>query len=125
MSTSTMQSNIPSHPPAESGPITRVAVVTHGKPDAIGDALGRLRAVCERRGVEIVSDDARAQLAIVLGGAGTTLRALHRFLGTGVPCLGINYGRVGFLTSIGSAELEDGLERALDGRFEVLQLPTL
>ncbi len=120
-----MQSSMPSYPPAEPGPITRVAVVTHGRPEAIGDALARLRAVCERRGVEIVEQDERAQLAIVLGGDGTTLRALHRFLGSDVPCLGINYGRVGFLTSIGSADLEQGLERALDGRFEVLELPTL
>ena len=41
MSTSTEQSGTPSDP-AEARPVTRVAVVTHGRPDRIGDALERL-----------------------------------------------------------------------------------
>ena len=40
-----------------------------------------------------------ADLIVVLGGDGTTLRALHRSLDTGVPVFAINYGRVGFLTT--------------------------
>ena len=48
------------------------------------------------------------RLAIVLGGDGTMLRALARFLGTGVPVFGVNFGRVGFLTSVDADELEDG-----------------
>ena len=40
----------------------------------------------------------------MLGGDGTTLRALHRYLGTEVPCLGVNFGRVGFLTSVDGGE---------------------
>ena len=53
------------------------------------------------------------------------LRALGRFLGTGCPAIGVNYGRVGFLTAIPADDLEDGLQgirrrlpddRALDAR---------
>jgi NAD+ kinase len=123
MSTSTEQSGTPSDP-AEARPVTRVAVVTHGRPDRIGDALERLGRVCAEHGAEIV-DDADAELAVVLGGDGTTLRALHRFLGTSVPCLGVNFGRVGFLTSVDGAHLEDGVAKALTGRYEVVELPTL
>ena len=104
--------------------MTRVAVVTHGRPDRIGDALERLNRVCAEHGAEVV-DDADAELAVVLGGDGTTLRALHRFLGTSVPCLGVNFGRVGFLTSVDGAHLEDGVAKALRGGYEVVELPTL
>jgi NAD+ kinase len=61
----------------------------------------------------------------VLGGDGTMLRALTRFLGTGVPVLGVNFGRVGFLTAIPSDELEEGVGRAFAGDYDVVELPTL
>ncbi len=53
------------------------------------------------------------------------LRALTRFLGTGVPVLGVNFGRVGFLSSIPAKELEHGLARAFEGEHTVVELPTL
>jgi NAD+ kinase len=42
-----------------------------------------------------------------------------------VPVIGVNFGRVGFLTSIAADELEQGLERAFSGDFAVVELPTL
>ena len=45
--------------------------------------------------------------------------------GTGVPVLGVNFGRVGFLTSIDGADLEAGLARAFAGEYAVLELATL
>ena len=54
------------------------------------------------------------------------LRALHRFLGTGMPVIGVNFGRVGFLTSIAADELEAGLARVVRRRAtSVVELPTL
>jgi len=53
------------------------------------------------------------------------LRALQRYLGTGVPVLGVNFGRVGFLTSFDGADLESGLARAFAGEYAVLELATL
>ena len=44
------------------------------------------------------------------------LRALTRFLDTGVPVIGANFGRVGFLTAIPGAELETGHRARLRGR---------
>ena len=104
--------------------IARIAVIVHGKPDVIGDAPRRLRAVAAAGGVE-VADEVGADLAVVLGGDGTMRRALQRYLGTGVPALGVNFGRVGFLASIEASDLEAGLERAFAGTFEVLELPTI
>lgn len=98
--------------------------MTHGRAERIGPALERLRAVAERAGVELVDDDS-ADLAVVLGGDGTTLRALHRFLGSDVPVLPVNLGRVGFLSAMAEQELEDGLARAFAGEYEVIELSTV
>jgi NAD+ kinase len=53
------------------------------------------------------------------------LRALKRTLGTNTPVIGVNYGAVGFLTSIAADDLEGGLERAFAGDYVVAELPTL
>jgi NAD+ kinase len=106
--------------------VERVAVVIHGRPERIGDAVRRLEAVAERGGVTLVDDAAPdPDLAVVLGGDGTTLRALQRYLGSQTACLGVNFGRVGFLTSVDGAQLEQGMERVFAGRYDVEELPTL
>jgi NAD+ kinase len=107
--------------------VKRVAVVTHNG-DGTGDALVRLRVVAAASGVELVErgdDPVAPDLAIVLGGDGTMLRALARFLGTGVPVLGVNYGRVGFLTAIQADELESGVARAFAGDLRTIELSTV
>jgi NAD+ kinase len=104
--------------------VARAALMTHGRAEVIGDAPDRLRAVATRCGVEIVAGD-RPDIVVVLGGDGTMLRALQKWLGTGVPCLGVNFGRVGFLTSIDGDDLEAGLEAAFAGEYGVTDLPTL
>jgi len=118
----------------------RVAVMTHGRPERIGPALERLEALAARLGVDLLlapeeldkhgrSDGGGpledADLAVVLGGDGTTLRALNRFLGTNVAVIGVNFGRVGFLSAMGEDELESGLERAFAGDYTVIELATL
>ena len=115
-------------PPAR--PVSRAAVVTHGRAELIGAALDRLCEVAARAGVEIVSDEAEGEgegidIAVVLGGDGTMLRALTRFLGAPVPVIGVNFGRVGFLSSMARDELETGLARVFAGEYVVVELPTL
>jgi NAD+ kinase len=122
-SMSKQRSRTPSAP-SEAVAVSRIAVILHGKPDAIGDARERLHRVAEACGVEVTAE-ADAELAVVLGGDGTMLRALQRFLGTGIPSLGVNFGRVGFLTSIDSRDLESGLRRAFRGGFDSVELPTI
>jgi NAD+ kinase len=119
-------------PSVKTGPVTRAAVLLHGRTEHVGAGLARLESVAKERGVELVvgggdHDDAGApvDLAVVLGGDGTMLRALTRFLGTGVPVIGVNFGRVGFLSSILPSELEAGVARAFDGEIELVELSTL
>jgi NAD+ kinase len=107
--------------------VGRAAVVTHGKPQAIGSALARLANVARETGVELQEgpDAADVDLVVVLGGDGTMLRALGRYLGTGIPVIGVNFGRVGFLASIERDDLESGLARVFAGDYKVEELPTL
>jgi len=120
--------------------VKRAAVITHGRPETIGSALERLRGLADERGVELLfpdeeldkhdlgSDDGDLEgtdLAVVLGGDGTMLRALKRFLGMGVPVIGVNFGRVGFLASMDADALEEGLGRAFSGNYTVVELPVL
>jgi NAD+ kinase len=101
-----------------------VTVVSYGDPKVIEDARARVQAIAAAAGAEVVDAD-DVDLAVVLGGDGTTLRALHRFLGTSVPVIGVNFGRVGFLTAIPADELEPGIARVFDGEYRVVELPTL
>jgi NAD+ kinase len=120
--------------------VARAAVITHGKPQTIGPALARLTTVAREAGVELRlgeeerlkhgvepedGDEADVDIAVVLGGDGTMLRALARYLGTDVPVIGVNFGRVGFLASIGKNDLEEGLARVFAGDYDVVELPTL
>jgi NAD+ kinase len=105
--------------------VERATVVTHGVTKNVDDAVVRLRAVAERERVELVDPADKPELAVVLGGDGTMLRALTRFLDTAVPVIGANFGRVGFLTAIPAAELETGLVRVFAGEYAVQSLPTL
>ncbi|MFN2471601.1 MAG: NAD(+)/NADH kinase [Gaiellaceae bacterium] len=106
--------------------LRRAAVITHGRPETTAGALERLRSVADEAGVELLPDGQDgADVAVVLGGDGTMLRALAQFLGSGVPVIGVNFGRVGFLASIAASELEAGLRRVFAGEFRVFELPTL
>ena len=84
----------------------------------------RLHAV-PSAGRRAASDGDDADIAIVLGGDGTMLRALARFLGTGVPVLGVNYGRVGFLTAIAGGRARGRARARLRGRLPDGRAPTL
>lgn len=57
----------------------------------------------------------RSQLVIVLGGDGTIIAAARACSPSGVPILGVNFGRVGFLTELEPAEVAESLPQYLDG----------
>ena len=61
----------------------------------------------------------RADLVIVFGGDGTFLQAAHHFFTTDIPLLGVNIGRLGFLTEIETNELETALIQLLNGNFKI------
>jgi NAD+ kinase len=61
---------------------------------------------------------AHADLAIVLGGDGTMLNAARRLARYCVPLVGVNQGRLGFMTDIAREDLLSCMDDLLDGRFQ-------
>jgi NAD+ kinase len=108
----------------QSRPVRTVAVVTHGRVD-VQTALESVRALAERAGATVVDEPLDADLVIALGGDGTILRTLTKLLGSDVPVIGVNFGRVGFLASIDPANLESDLGRVLAGEYRIVELSTL
>ncbi len=60
---------------------------------------------------------ATAELAIVLGGDGTMLNAARQLACFNVPLVGINQGRLGFMTDIALDAMEGSIEALLAGKF--------
>lgn len=60
----------------------------------------------------------QSDLVITVGGDGTMLRAARLLAGTGVPVLGINRGRLGFLADISPKDMLKRIDEVLAGKFE-------
>lgn len=115
------------------GPIGTVGIVVRDASPEVTRALDRLTAWLADRFVEVTVEEERNgprapgetgldtsgaafDLVIALGGDGTLLRAARAVVGTDTPVLGVNLGRLGFLTSFPDAELEAGLADVFEGR---------
>ncbi len=123
-----------------SAPVTarfrRVALIGRYASPGIAEPLSRLAAFLSARGHTIVleADTARhtplpgyptaasgalgnhADVAVVVGGDGTMLSIARELAPFDVPLIGINQGRLGFLTDIPLADMEDALAAILAGR---------
>src|SRR2546428_11679819 len=107
-----------------SRPVSTAAVVAHGRVD-VDPAVDRVRVVAERAGVTLVNDPRGADVAVAIGGDGTMLRTLAKLLGSGVPVIGVNFGRGGFLASVHPDDLEHDLGRGFAGDDPAIDLPAL
>lgn len=64
-------------------------------------------------------DDFTADMVISIGGDGTFLKAARRVGRKGIPILGINTGRLGFLADISPEEMEETFDEIQNGRYSV------
>jgi NAD+ kinase len=96
----------------------RIALI--GKPSSpeIEGSLREMQRFLEQRGCEVLKPgDTKADLAIVIGGDGTMLAAARNLVRHGVALIGVNQGRVGFMTDIGRDDMQAGIGAVLDGKF--------
>jgi NAD+ kinase len=115
------------------GRVIRLGVVGHQGYGELPAILGRLRALAPALDLELrLEDDLRlldgsggtfdaAELdaMLSLGGDGTLLRAARMLSGRAVPLIGVNLGRLGFLTCCNATELQETLERFAKGDYLV------
>ena len=128
----------PSSPPRlPAARFRRVALIGRHVSPGIGEPLSRLAAFLAANGHEIVIEaetarsaplsgyacappetlGTRADVAIVVGGDGTMLSIARRLAPFDVPLIGINQGRLGFLTDIPITQMEPMLAELLGGRY--------
>jgi NAD+ kinase len=98
----------------------RVALIGKLKTPEIEAALREMRELVQARGCEVLSEGASgADLAIVIGGDGSMLSAARELVRHRVPLVGINQGRVGFMTDIGHDDMQAGIGAILDGDYSI------
>jgi NAD+ kinase len=124
-------------PAGRSDPPRRVSLVLHPRRD-VRAAIAYVTRWAATHGVELAAlDDTRVpdavprcdeaglargcDLVLALGGDGTLLGALRLAAPLGVPVLGVNLGRLGYLTEVDGEGLPGALEAIAAGRFGVEQ----
>ena len=81
----------------------------------------------ERSGLVLGADPGEdgTELAVVLGGDGTMLRAMRVFASREVPVFSFNFGAIGFFATVEGDDLDEGIRRVVEGDFDVLRMPAL
>jgi NAD+ kinase len=114
----------------------RIALIGKLRSPEIATSLRELSEFIEKRGCEVLLEretaadlnrsgfdyeaiGKRADLAVVVGGDGTMLAAARNLVRHRVPVIGINQGRVGFMTDIGHDDMHAGLGAILDGSYSL------
>ncbi|MEE4660882.1 MAG: NAD(+) kinase [Halieaceae bacterium] len=115
----------------------KIGLIGRGRHENSPETLQRLLALLSSRGAEVFIEprlakicrgcDAteagreeigeRCDLVIVVGGDGSMLSAARTMAKYDTPLLGVNRGRLGFLTDISPDEIEERVSRVLDGEF--------
>lgn len=112
-------------------PIRSIGLVGRSRSEQLRATVDKVRRFASNRGIELCAErelvDGPLQgvpaledggeppdLLLTLGGDGTLLRGA-RMVPRSTPVLGVNLGHLGFLTSLASDEVEEGLERVIEG----------
>ncbi|MFM0733257.1 NAD kinase [Paraburkholderia sediminicola] len=115
-----------------------VALVGRNNTPGIGEPLTALASCIAKRGFEVVFEadtaaeigvtdypalrpaeiGARADVAVVLGGDGTMLGIGRQLAPYRTPLIGINHGRLGFITDIPISDMREIVPQMLAGNFE-------
>lgn len=121
--------------PDSPGLFERVLIVPNRRKPGMGEIVRRVSGWLASRDIKsfLLAEDAieslegiegldvcgvgEVSLAIVLGGDGTMLHAADRLWGEDIPLVGINIGKLGFLTAAEAHQAEDALEKIFAGEY--------
>jgi NAD+ kinase len=119
------------------GAFKKIGLVGRSQQRGSEDVLLQLLALLDERGLQVMLEDRLGELApdyaaglyqrdaigqeadlvIVLGGDGSLLSAARTLAKYGTPVLGVNRGRLGFLTDITPDEIAQQVPEVLDGHY--------
>jgi len=110
--------------------VTRIGFAYNPTIEAAVELSARAAGWCQMRKIDqwqaqsgdqevLVRELATTDALVVLGGDGTFLRAVRAVAEVDVPILGINLGKVGFLSKAEAGELDGVLAKITDGRFTI------
>ena len=112
--------------------ITRVVLIDNRTTDPNASARDAVRDVLQELGVSVTMVDVEGQrtpdippvgleahLAVVIGGDGTVLRAARVLAHRQIPIVGVNQGKLGFLTRIEGDRLKSKLSQLIAGQFRL------
>jgi Predicted sugar kinase len=123
--------------------VDRVGLVVHQGRTAARDVARAVHAWCDARGIRCTEVDVWAKdqqrrggraeaeaagnpdLVVTLGGDGTFLRGARIAVKSGANVLGVDLGKVGFLTEVPAAEVTRALQAVHDGQATVEERMTL
>ena len=110
--------------------VKRIGFAYNPTIEAAVELSARAAGWCQMRGIDhwqaqsgdqevLVRELTTTDALVVLGGDGTFLRAVRAVAEVDVPILGINLGKVGFLSKAEAGELDQVLAKITDGRFTI------
>jgi NAD+ kinase len=119
--------------------IKRIGLIANTEKDSSRALAQKAAALLTSNGQKVFSDESTARFArlkcpvfknpaalsqavdllLVFGGDGTILRVVREINGSNTPILGINAGRLGFLTAVPAKDLPAALEKIRAGEFTI------
>jgi NAD+ kinase len=116
--------------------VSRIGLAYNPTNDSAVELRERAGGWCRIRGIDhwaaqandfetLTAELLSTDLLVVLGGDGTFLRAARAVIRVDVPLLGVNVGKVGFLSKAEAADLESVLTRLVAGEYTLEERMTL
>jgi NAD+ kinase len=110
--------------------VQRIGFAYNPTNEAATDLRERAAGWCRMRGIDqwaaqaqdfetLCRELASTDALMVLGGDGTLLRAARAVIQVDVPLLGVNLGKIGFLSKVEANELEAVLEKLVAGDYTI------
>ena len=123
----------------------KIGLIANFDKAASRDVVLRAAALIARTGRAVIADEQTARMAslrcatqpnpaalareagllLVFGGDGTMLHVVHEIHGSDTPILGINIGRLGFLTAVTSRDLPGALQKIWQNDFVIESRPLI
>lgn len=117
----------------------RIALIASLNMNEVRDSLQKLEQFLRARGAQVIYEEQTAKLVdwkvpavlpvnefsgkvdlgIVVGGDGSMLSGARKMAPSRIPILGINRGRLGFLTDISPDDIEERVRLVLDGEYKI------